>query len=109
MPADNMLDSRAALAAEIAESVQLALHAEPPSTTNRADYIDLMKALVGEIATLGLAKFVDAYIDALPGWQRSAGDQGDRDLRIALDLLVPAACLSMHHTIDAVPENISIG
>lgn len=41
----------------------LALHALPPGETDRAKYTDSACALVVEAARLGLARFVDAYVD----------------------------------------------
>ncbi|HEY1957169.1 MAG TPA: imidazolonepropionase [Polyangiaceae bacterium] len=41
----------------------LALHSLPPGETDRAKYTDSACALVGEASRLGLARFVDAYVD----------------------------------------------
>jgi imidazolonepropionase len=43
----------------------LALHALPPGTTDRAAYVaGVARELVPEVARQGLARFVDAYVDA---------------------------------------------
>lgn len=41
----------------------LALHAMPPSASDRASYIAGQVVLIAEVASRGLAKYVDAYID----------------------------------------------